>query len=390
VNRVAAGSEPGAAGKGAVAVIFVVGMALALLLLVRATPGPEPFDPRSGASTGANALVKLLDRSSANVTISRTPPDAGTNVRVLVLIDKLDDVQRSAVLAFADAGGVVVVADPASGLHGGFNLETAEVSGRRLPDERRSVAFEANVSPGSCTVSALSRLRGLYVPDGVLYSVTPDEPHCFGDEGQSFVVVQPHGNGTVIGLGDNEVFVNKHLRRADNAGLAVSLLVPTPNAAVVILTGGETPTTLEDVGTGEDTLIDLVPSWVWMALLLFASGFTVFAISRSVRVGKVVDEPLATTIAGSELVAATGNLMQRAKHATRAGWLLQVQLHRDLCREYHVSLDAAVEELDSTVSAHRNIDAGTVASLLRDQVSNDTQLVGLSSRIDRLRREVLT
>jgi len=390
-RQAASGSSVGA-GKGVLAAVVVIGMALALLLIVRARPGPDPFDPRSSAANGATALVVLLERTGADVEISRTAPEPDTDTRLLVLDDRLDDVQRSATLDFVESGGIAVVADPASTLHGGPQLDGGSVAvvGRNLPEVRLDVEREINVASNVCTVVALGQLRGLYVPDGLLFPVGPDEPQCFADDGQSFVIVRQIGSGTVVGLGDNEVLVNQNLRRADNAGLAAALLAPRNGSSVTILLGTGTAASLADVGEGDETLIGLVPPWFWMMLVLAALGFVVFAVARSVRIGAVLDEPLATPIAGSELVAATGNLMQRARHTSRAGWLMQNRLHRDLCAELHVHLAAPLAELDAAVAARSAVVPGATEHLLRNTVTDDSQLLALSGQIDRIRKDVLT
>ncbi len=393
MSRVAArADESTGSGKAAVAAIFVLATALALLMIVRARPGPEPFDPRSSAGNGASALVQLLERSGATVDIARNVPVPGPDVRLLVLADRLDDAQRTATLDYVRGGGVAIVADPASDLHAGPDVDggsTAVFAGA-LPAERAPVAFESNVPVGTCTIAALADLRGLHVPDGVLFPVGPGEPRCFGVDGRSFVIVRPLGAGLVVGLGDNEPLVNRYLRRADNAGLAAALLAPAPGTTVTVLLGTGSAASVADVGEGDDTLVDLVPAWVWMGLVLGALAFMAFAVSRSVRVGKVLDEPLATPIAGSELVAATGNLMQRAGHAGRAGALLQAQLHRDLCAEYHVDLAAPLPELDAAIATRTSIAPGVVASVLAAPVIGDAQLLALSARLDHLRKDVLT
>ena len=392
MSRTAAAESGAGAARGAVAAILVLGLALALLLLVRARPSAEPFDPRSSAADGTTALVEVLERSTGAIDIVREAPAPGARTRVLVLLDRLDDDQRRTLFDFVEAGGVVVVADPESTIHGGPNLEggSVAITAGGLLEERRSVDRESNVLPGDCNIAALDGLRGLFVPDGVLYPVGPNEPQCFGDEGQSFVIVRSVGSGTIVGLGDNEVFTNRDLRRADNAGLATALLLPSNGASVSILLGTGTNQTIADVGSGDDTLFDLVPPSVWMTLTLAGLGFVVFAISRSVRTGKVLDEPLVTPIAGSELVVATGNLMQRAKHASRAGWLLQTQFHRDLCRHLGVDTNAPLDELDQIAATRLDIEAGTVEAVLRSPVVDERELLALSTRLERLRKDVHT
>ncbi len=259
---------------------------------------------------------------------------------------------------------------------------------------RQAPEQERNVAPGTCTIGALAELRGVLVPNGVLFPVGPDEAQCFTDPkgvdaaNHSFVITREFGSGLIIGLGDNDAFTNTNLRLADNAGLAVSLLVPTVGSDVTFLIGRGASTTVSDVGSGDDTLRDLVPTWVWMSAVLGAVAFVVFAISRSVREGRIVVEPIATPIAGSELVSATGNLMQRAGHASRAGWLLQSRLHRDLCRVHRIDLAAPLADLDRAVSQRSGIAPGETEHLLRRTVGDSSGLHQLTDAIDQMRRIV--
>ncbi len=387
------GSGVASAGAKAVAaIVFVVVMALVVLLIVRARPAPEPFDPRSGQPSGARGLVLTLQAAGGDVVDTRDVPlpEDNARVRVLVLEDRLDDAQRDELLDFVAAGGVAVVADPDSTLHGGSGLDggATPVTGNG-GSQRRDVDDEANVLVGTCNVAALAGLRGVFVPDGVLFPVGPDEPQCFTGTGTSFVIVREFGDGLIVGLGDNEPFVNRHLRRADNAGVLVTLLVPERGSDVAVLVGRGASPRVQDVGSGDETLRDLVPPWVWMSLALGAVAFVVFAISRSARVGRIVDEPLAAPIAGSELVSATGNLMQRAGHASRAGWLLLEQLHRDLCRAHGVDLAAPLTELDRAVAHRSGTPVGEIEFLLRRTVGDAAGLADLTESIDRVRRQVL-
>ncbi|MFK7919909.1 MAG: DUF4350 domain-containing protein [Ilumatobacter sp.] len=391
----------GAAGglKTAAAVVFVLAMALVVLLLVSARPGPEPFDPRSGQPSGARGLVLTLQSAGAEVNETRTVPSVGDaeTTRILVLEDRLNNEQRDAVLDFAESGGVVVVGDPDSSLHGGSNEDGGAISvaDDSIPAQRRAAQVEANVLPGRCTIAALSELRGVTVPDGVLFPVGPDEPQCFTDavgradtERHSFVIVREFGSGLIVGLGDNEVFVNRSLRESDNAGLAVALLAPSDRSNVAFLLGDGVSPTVQDVGSGDDTLRDLVPTWVWMSLVLGGVAFVVFAVSSSSREGRILSEPIATPIAGSELVSATGNLMQRAGHASKASWLLLSRLHRDLCRTHGIDLNAPLSELDRAVAHRSGVAPGETEQLLARTAADNAGLGELSAAIGQLRLAV--
>lgn len=379
--------------------VFVVAMALVVLLLVRARPASEPYDPRSGQSDGARGLVLTLQDAGADVDATRAVPGADRvdSARILVLEDRLDDEQRAAVIGFAEAGGVVVVADPESSLHEGSDGvdDGFAVSATPSNGERRDAELERNVAPGRCTIGSLGELRGVFVPSGVLFPVDAADPQCFTDPNgavpngdHSFVVVREYGAGLIVGLGDNDAFVNHSLRRADNSGLMVSLLVPTSDSDVAFVVGRGASPTVRDVGTGEETLLDLVPNWTWMSLVLAAVGFVVFAVSRSAREGRIVSEPIATPIAGSELVAATGNLMQRAGHARRAGWLLLSRLHRDLCHAHGIDVNAPLADLDRAVSERSGVAPGETEYLLRRTAPDNGALVDLTGAIGRMRTQV--
>ena len=108
----------GTGGRVGLTALLLVVAAVGMLLLVRAQPDPEPFDPRSEAGSGTRGLVVLLQHEGAEVAVVRSAPDPGGDQRVLVLQDRLNDGQRRDLLAFVEAGGVVVMADPLSSLAG--------------------------------------------------------------------------------------------------------------------------------------------------------------------------------------------------------------------------------------------------------------------------------
>lgn len=396
MSRVAATSDEGGAGaKIAIALAFVLAMSVVVVLLVRARPAPEPFDPRSGRPDGARGLVLTLERFGVEVDVARSVPGGdGADVLLVVLDDRLDDRQRSDLLDVVEAGGRVLVADPDSTLHGGSGLDggAMSVSAPPLPDRRLDAAVEANLTPGRCTVPGLDPLRGLHVPDGLLFPVGPTEPSCFTREGHSFVIVRDVGAGSVIGLGDNEFLTNRYLRRADNAALVLALVDSssgaTPGTVTVLVGNGASPT-IDDLGAGDDSLADLVPTWVWIALSVACVAMVVFAGSRAARVGRIVSEPSSTPVEGSSFVAATGNLMQRAGHAEHAAALMLARLRVDLCLAHRVEPSTPVDELDELVSARHDVAPGEVSAVLGTTVAGDRELGRLGVRVHELRRRAL-
>ena len=387
-------------GRAAMTALVVVAVAVGMLLLVRSRPDIEPFDPRSSGSQGTNGAVLLLREFGASVDITSRAPMPNAEERVFVIADRLNDDQRRDLLEFVDAGGIAVVADPASSLHEGGSVGADTVSGGVLPDifgggNQLPADAEANVSTGDCTIGSLSTLRGIFTPDGLLFPVDGEQDHCFGAASNSFVIVRQYGKGAVVGFGDNNVVTNAYLRYADNSGLVTALLAPNEGARVRIMLGTEGKPSVADIGQGEETLVDLVRPGVWMALSQLALAFVVFSFARGVRPGRAVREPLPIPIAGNELVLATGNLMQRAHHHQRAGWLVRGEFYRQLVAYYRTPPDISIDRLSALVAARSGVDPAELRSVLDAEIGGDglgasDALLQLAARIDWLRRRTIS
>lgn len=373
--------------RAAVSALLVVAVAVIMLVLVRARPEAEPFDPRSSAAQGTRGLALLLAQQGAAVDIVRNVPQPGSPTRTLVLQDRLNEEQRRDLIAFVEAGGVVVMADPESTVFGDrFVVET--VAGSVPSSSDNDVLSHANILVGDCDVPALEHLRGLFVVSGSRFQRSAPSRSCFGDGQGVFVIAADRGAGLIVQLGDNELFTNRLLRYADNGPLATALLAPTSNASVSILLGAEQPKSVADIGTGEKTLSDLLRPGVWMALAQLAFAFVVFATAKAVRTGRPVREPEQVPIAGSALVVATGSLMRRARHARRAGWMLRGNLYRELCQRFHLPPTASIATVDETVAANTTFPPGHVAALLTREVDDDAGLLNLSRSLQHIRETV--
>lgn len=377
-----------------VTVLAVVAVAVAMMLLVRARPSADPLDPRSGGADGTRGLVLLLESQGATVDVGRAVPAPSFTGRVLVLDDRLDTAQRDGLLDWVEAGGVLVVADPASSLHGGPGLDGgSERVGGAVPPAvvGRDLAGEIDVPRGTCTIGALTHLRGLFVRDGISFALGPDDARCFGDDSHAVVFARAEGAGTVVAIGDNRLFTNALLRYADNGGLATALLAPRAGSEVHILLGEGASRTPADAGTGERGLGDLVRPGVWMALVQLALAFVVFATSRAVRPGRPVDEPTPAPIAAAELVEASGNLMQRARHHQRAGWLVRGQLHRDLCTRHGLPQHTSIADLDARVAARQpGLEPGRLSALLHRETADAHSLLALTREVAEMRALTLS
>ena len=374
----------GASGRVGITALLLVVAAVGMLLLLRAQPDPEPFDPRSDADSGTRGLVVLLEHEGATVDVVRSAPAIGEGQRVLVLEDRLNDDQRRDLLAFADGGGIVVVADPESDLAGELG-STSSITDELPSFDATDVESQLNVRRDNCAIAALGHLRGVFVRSGVRFQDPGVMVTCFRNQSGAFAAVVPHGDGLIVQLGDNELFTNALLRYADNGPLATALLAPTDGSRVDILLGEEAAKTVADIGAGQQTLSDLVRPGVWMAFTQLGLAFVIFAIARAVRPGRPVREPEQVPIAGSELVVATGNLMQRAQHAERAGWLLRGNLYRSLCTQFRQPPTISIDALDAVVSAQTDLPIGHVAAVLQREVHDSAGLIQLSNSLQAIR-----
>jgi hypothetical protein len=328
-------------------------------------------------------MVELLRLHGVTVDVIDAAPAAGDPARVLLLDDRLDEGGRATFDEWIRDGGVAVVADARSPLVA--ELATSPVDADALPPAQADAAVQANVTRHTCTIGALGALRGVFVRDGVLFEPAPGDGRCFAGEDGAFVVTRARGAGVLVAVGDNEIWTNALLRYADNAPLATALLAPQPGGAVHLLVGTGPGHGVADVGAGDQTLRDLVRPGVWMALVQLALAFVLFAVARGIRPGRPVDEPRPVPVEGSELVVATGQLMHRARHAARAGWILRGETYRELCRALGVPTTIQIAELDGRAAARGITHPGEVAAALGTEVATPDALVALAARLADLR-----
>ncbi len=341
------------AGAAALTVVVVVIVALALMFLVRASPSPGAYDPRSGEPDGLRGLVLLLERYGATVRFGDDVPVPGSDGRVVVVGNGLGDEQRDALNEFVAGGGIAVVADASSPYQSSPTGDpdapqvdsVASDFGGEI-DEADPVDFQSTVPLGICTIGALGHLRGLAIEYPTAFEVLTPSMSCFGDRDLAVVRATVSGDGTLVTIGDSSLFTNRWLEFGDNPGVATALLAPTPGTTVTIVLGdGPRSAALPD-SVGDDRLIDLVRPSVWMGLAQLAIAFVVLSIAVGVRPGRVVDEPALSPLEGSALVIATGNLMQRGAHAERAAQLLRYDVHRRLCARFGIAPSAPLSVLD--------------------------------------------
>jgi hypothetical protein len=133
-----------------------------------------------------------------------------------------------------------------------------------------------------------------------------------------------------------------------------------------------------------------VPDGVKRAILQLAVAFAIFAVWRARRLGRPVPEPQPVAVAGSELVAAVGNLLDRTRSPVHAAELLRADLRRFLADHLGLPADSPPEVLATVAADRTGVDEARLLWALGPQpITDDAGLVTLARTIDSIREEVL-
>ena len=354
----------------------VIGVAVVagLLLVLVISGGPAnrdaPLDPRSDAPLGTSALVTLLERLGAHVDLSTGLPSRGDEIGLL-LDDRLDEDQTVSLKAWVRAGGRLVVTDPRSS----FVPASVDQEDPSSPD---------TLAPGYCTLVAFDDVQAVAGGAAVRFDARAGDGSCFGTPSGAFVVHQTLGRGDIVAVGGAAFLTNDLLDEEDNAVLAAALLAPSVATAVRVV---EAPL---PAGGGEKSLGDLVGGGVRRAGLQLALAFVLYAIWRSIRLGRPVSDEQAVEIAGSELVSATGRMLERGKAPAAAAEVLRSGLRRSLRARLGVPTDAPNAVLVQVVATRSGIDPEQVRLAVGDHpVSTDAELVVVARAVASVHQEVL-
>jgi hypothetical protein len=362
------------AGVGRWGLWVALGVGLVAVVLVASSPtsSGRSLDPASTAPNGTKALVELLRAAGGDVRVSSTAPTARDGV-VVLLSDTTSVAMTDDLLAWVGAGGTLVTADPRSSFTpGGEGLATPFGLG------------DATLGRGGCTIAALDAVE-VIAPgrDHVRYPVPDGAARCFDDGKGAFVVDEPTGGGHLVAVGGAGVFTNEYLGKQDNAVLAVALMAPRSGTRVTVLWGMKATESRTSLG-------NLIPTGVRLAFWELLVAFVVYALWRGRRLGRPVAEVQPVQIAGSELVAAVGNLLQQSKDPDRAARLLRADLRRRLAERLGLGPGADADVLADITAARTGVDRHRLARALTDlPVHSERELLDLTHDLDTITTEVL-
>jgi hypothetical protein len=363
---------------GGIAVVALLG-----ILLVGGDDSGPPLSPESDDRLGTSALVVLAGELGAEVDTADTLPDlqaeGGPDV-VLLFQDLLDETQADEIQSWVEGGGRLVVTDPLS---------------RFVPPEvdrfDRTIELGSPASvDGRCDIGALDGIEVSGIDPhngGVLYQAPVGAATCIdAPTSGAYVVATDEGSGTVVALGGAGILVNAALDEGQNAPVASALLAPEPGTRLLVLEPGF----LGGTGGGDDSLVDLISPGVKRALVQLALAFAVYALWRAWRLGRPVQERQPVAVAGSELVAAVGNLLDRTHSPRPAADRLRADLWRFLSDRLGVPTGAPVDVMVAVAAERTGIDEARLRAALEPRpVEDDAALLELARTIDRIREEVL-
>jgi len=350
--------------------ILLAMLATALLIgLAQAGVVRGELDPAAADPAGSRALATLLAQHEVIVRRVSTVDDAlapDPDTAVLVAFpDRLPagELRRLA----ATAPRLVLVAPSAAALREATTdvLATGSVpvSGRD-----QGCTEPAAVAAGDADLG------------GRTYAAEPgsEVTLCYD---RTLVVGRTIGGNSLVVLGTGAPLRNESLAHRGNAALALNLLgadgsfhalhwlVNAPGAA----------------GSGQGTLIDLVPRWVPpVALQLLVAGLLV-VLWRARRLGPPVPEPLPVVVRAAETVEGRARLYRRGEARDRAAEALRAGALARIVPRLRLGISPPPAAVVSAVEARSGRPGTEVADLLYGRPPADDQaLVRLADELDRL------
>jgi hypothetical protein len=374
--------------------LLAVALVVALAALIAAVTGSVTGDrdrlgPNNPGPDGSRALVQLLRRQGVDVRQVHRSPEVvtatGTNSTVVVTNPYLLGPAQLDRLLADDAPNLVLI-------------EPNEITLSRLaPDVRTAGHAEATVRAADCTIPAV-QAAGAVRAGGYLYSrvsMPIDGPSASGicyrqpdspDDGSYLTLTTPRRTVTVIGQSD--LLTNEHLGADGNAALALWALGEKRSLVWY------TPDPLEPQGSGSDqpTVSDLLPDWVFWAMVQLAVACAFAMLWRARRLGKLVPEPLPVIVRAAETQEGRARLYRQASARGRAAATLRTASLRRLAARLAAPAGTTPDQLVTLVARAIGRDqSGEMmlhALLLGPAPRSDAELIRLADDLDAVEREL--
>jgi hypothetical protein len=330
--------------------------------------GPkQPMNPAAYTPEGAHAIAALLQDRGVVVerveTVDAALATAGGTVFVPVAdAFTADELHRLLVRP----GRIVVVGASGSRLDA---LGAGLSEGPAVDVERRtpSCPLPAAVRAGDADIGGLS------------YRSSTPSTDCYAAAGWATLLQRE----ALTLLGSASLFTNARLDERGNAALALGLLgtedhvrwlLPRPGARAV---------------DTDQSVNDLVPTALKLAVLQLAVALGVLVLWRARRLGAVVTEPLPVVVRAAEAVEGRSRLYRASRSRGTAAEALRAGTRDRLARRLGLGPETGRQSLVTAVVAHCGQDAAAVDALLYGAApSGDAALVELADDLDLLLQEV--
>jgi hypothetical protein len=233
-----------------------------------------------------------------------------------------------------------------------------------------------------CPLAPLAAIGSVQPQGGVLLQPGFGETGCFGYDGYYYLVVHPTGAGTVIEMGGPQIWTNANLTRANNSFLAAALLAPRPGGSVTLIGASR-------VGSGNSGLLGLISPRLKETFWVLVVAFVLVILWRGRRLGRPVAEVMPVELPGSELIAATGNLMHEGGHRARAALILRGDLRRRAGRRLGIPRQADPATVAAMAARRTGVsEAVMLGALTGPAPQSDAELVHLAETIDGINEEL--
>lgn len=328
-----------------------------------------PLDPRGTGPSGTAALVELLRAHGATVRLGGQVSE--DDDVVLQLADTLSGAPAARLDEWVRAGGRLVVADPSAPA--------------ARPDGVGPLTESS--TPGDCDIAALSDLREVRPALPALFGPVEGSSICFREAtaGAGGIRMTTSGAGAVVAVAGTGPLLNTSLDEADNAALALRLLTPG-TSEIRILDPNRLLSDSDDVGDG--TVLGSLPVPGRQALAQLVLAFAVWGLARGRRLGRPVTEELPVPLPASDLVLATGRLLDRNDDPAAAAERLRRRAMRRLGVAVGLGATPDPVELVTALEGRPGVDPSMARRALLAPVSDNAALVSTAAHLDRLQKEL--
>ncbi len=377
-------------GRAIAMVVLLAIVVVVLGVLFRPDRSRGAYRLGDSSPRGYSGLARVMDRLDVpmrEVDLADVEDGSGDRIVFVPRPLQLGDEGREAVEAHASSGGLVVLGGPTD---------------RPTPPLSEVRPFIQYQSPRDCTQADLAAVDGLDridTADLEPLAVPSGASSCFGDGSAAYLVERQVGDGRVVTLAGAELWVNDVMRTldqpsdevqgpmADNVVMAAAILAGGDAAGVDVVVSGLQGVPAVAEGTGG--LLAHVPTGIKLAIWQGFIALAVFALVRGRRWGRVVDETLPVTIAGSELVEARAGLMERRRDPAHAAAAIRRDAVRRLGEDLGLGRRADPVAVATTLAQRTGQDPSAIAALLAGPLPTaDADLIRLVHALDRLQEEL--